>query len=437
MPKLRKVTFEGEIEEFLAKKKSHSTVDAYAASFVKFLEFYQGKYGKDANFGHFLDRVYDDINKPIREQKQVLDNEVSEFVKFLKSKELSNNSIRVYLAGLQNYLKYRHINMSLAFIAVPEATSKKENGKHKWKIEHIKQFIDATPSYRDKAIVACIFQSGLGVTEICNLNYEDVQDELEAGILPICLRLVRQKTKEPFKTFFGRDAVHYLKLYLGTRRQLKPEDPLFVKERERGEARLTPAIIEQTFSEIAKNLPFIKQIEDAYNPARPHSLRAAFNSRLLGKGLEETLREFFMGHAVGKVAKAYMEKPEDELRDTYMTLCEPNLKLEKTSREEINEVTRGKSAISDVLEADVKSLKAKVESLEKMYNLLFDVSPEELRELMQEVSRRKFAQQNEQDNQDKQIVTLPNNDSTKEEMSKLKKKVSMIEQKEEDKKQSA
>ena len=52
---------------------------------------------------------------------------------------------------------------------------------------------------------------------------------------------------------------------------------------------------------------------------------------------------------------------------------------------------------SDVLEADVKALRAKVESLETMYNKLFEVSPEELRELMQEISRRKFAEQKEED----------------------------------------
>jgi len=71
---------------------------------------------------------------------------------------------------------------------------KKDNGKHEWKIGQIKQFVDAASTYRDKAIILCMFQSGLAVNEICELNYGDVQDELEAGILPICPKLVRQKT---------------------------------------------------------------------------------------------------------------------------------------------------------------------------------------------------------------------------------------------------
>ena len=96
---------------------------------------------------------------------------------------------------------------------MPSAVEKKENGKHEWQLEQVKQFMDGATNYRDKALILCIFQSGLGVNEICDLNYGDVQDELErSGTLPLCLKLVRQKTQVQFKSFFGRDAVYYLKL---------------------------------------------------------------------------------------------------------------------------------------------------------------------------------------------------------------------------------
>ena len=106
------------------------------------------------------------------------------------------------------------------FIKMPPQIEKEENEKHEWKIEHIKQFVDSAKSYRDKAIIMCMFQSGLAVNEICNLNYGDVKNELEAGILPLCLKLVRQKTGSKFKTFFGRDAVKYLKIYLSNLKDL-------------------------------------------------------------------------------------------------------------------------------------------------------------------------------------------------------------------------
>ncbi|MGA3110878.1 MAG: tyrosine-type recombinase/integrase [Candidatus Bathyarchaeia archaeon] len=442
--------FDDEVEKYLVLK-GKATGQVYASAYTKFLIFYRAKYGKDASFPHFFKRVYDDLKKPISEQEDLVDIELTDFINWLKQQktqkgeELSANLIRLYFAAIQNLLKWKHIPVSSCFIKIPAANGKDGNGKHKWKIEQIKAFVDAASSYREKAIILCAFQSGLGVNELCELNYGDVQDQLEAGILPICLELVRQKTQVHFKTFFGHDAVKYLKLYLETRGKLLPGDPLFAKERERGDGpRLSPEIIEQSFSEIAKKLDFIKLKDDAYNPARPHSLRAAFNSRLISK-IPEDLRNFWMGHCVGGVARAYLNMPDDDMCQMYMS-AEESLKIEKTSREVQTEIATAKSGVSPALEAGVKALetevksfnekiaevkylKAKVESLETLYNKLFEVSPEELRELMQEVSRRKFAQQKEQEKQSMPVVT-----SSQEELHELRQKVSRIEQQEKDKK---
>jgi integrase len=254
------------------------------------------------------------------------------FIDSQKKKGKANNTIRLYIAAIQNFLKYKNINVTISFIGnMPKPIAKKINGKHEWRIDQLRQFIEATKNYRDKAIIICMFQSGLAVNEICNLDYGDIQDEFEEGVLPICLKLVREKTSVEFKTFFGRDAVKYLRLYLATRKDLKPESPLFSKARIRGgEERLTTSNIQQIFGQIAKDLPFIKQ-NGGYNPARPHSLRAGFNSRLIGK-IDGTLREFWMGHAINGVASAYLNMPTDELRKLYMT-AEEYLKIEKTSRD--------------------------------------------------------------------------------------------------------
>jgi hypothetical protein len=295
----------------------------------------------------------------------------------------------------------------MSFIDMPPSVEKKVNGKHEWKIGQIEEFVDAAKSYRDKAIILCMFQSGLAVKEICELNYGDVQDELERGVLPLCLKLVRQKTNVDFKTFFGRDAVKYLKLYLDTRTKLKPEDPLFIKERLRkGEYRITPEVIQQSFSEIAKDLDFIKLKDDAYNPARPHSLRAAFNSRLIGK-IDETLRDFWMGHAIGKVAKAYLNMPTEEMRKLYMT-AEEYLCIEKTSRKELEEIQNKEPEIAGQrikeLTDEVEKLKTQISSMyefvHKNYDPLLDFVNElsgipEFEELKRKLYERKYKQLSE------------------------------------------
>ena len=272
------------------------------------------------------------------------------------------------------------------------------NGKHEWKIGQVKKFVDAATSYRDKAIITCIFQSGLGVKEICRLNYGHVKDELEAGILPICLELRRQKTNIKFKTFFGRNAVHFLKLYLATRGDLKSEDPLFIKERNRGEeVRMNDNAIEDVFLNIARGMDFIKQNgnDGSYNPARPHSLRAAFNSRLIGK-IDQDLREFWMGHAIGAVARAYLNMPTEDMRQLYMG-AETYLKIEMTSREAQEQTAKGKDMATMLLEGKVEELEQKVKMHEEIFKQMTEMSFEEFAKWMQEKNRWEWQQQREED----------------------------------------
>jgi hypothetical protein len=108
LPKKWEVEFEPEVQEYL-DLKSQSTAHAYSNSFARFLEFYQSKYGKDANFGHFLDRIFEERKKPRREQKRIAEIEVSQFIDFLKDKGLSNNTIRMYFAAVQNFLKWKEV----------------------------------------------------------------------------------------------------------------------------------------------------------------------------------------------------------------------------------------------------------------------------------------------------------------------------------------
>lgn len=358
--KLKTLKLEPEVEEYLTLK-SKPTKHSYSSAFRAFMTFYKNKYNKDKAFSHFLDCIYEELKKPPREQGRIIETELSEFINYLKDQGKSNNSIRLYIAGIQNFLKYKHVMVSTRFIGnLPPPVEKKVNGKHEWRISQIKKFVDVAKNYRDKALILCIFQSGLAVNEICQLDYGDIQEEFENGVLPICLKLVRKKTGVQFKTFLGRDSVKYLRLYLSTRKYLKPDSPLFTKKRTRGGiVRLTTGAIQQSFSEIAKDLPFIKQ-NGGYNPARPHSLRAGFNSQLIGK-IDEVLREFWMGHSIGGVARAYLNMPTDELRKLYMT-AEEYLKIEKTSRDEMDEQTQVVK-LSPEVEEKIKLLTSDVDRL--------------------------------------------------------------------------
>jgi len=352
---ISKSRFGEEAEEYLSLK-GKTTRRIYGSAFNHFLNFYGNKYGKGKGFSDYLDRIFEELKKERRQQRRIAEIELVDFIDYLKQLEKSNNTIRIYFAAVQNFLKYKGIIVSSSFIGnLPPPVEKPINHKHEWTIEQIKKFVDSAPTYRDKAIAVCLFQSGLGVNELTQLNYEHIQDEFEKGILPICLKLVRQKTSVEFKTFFGADAVKYLRLYLETRKNLTPKTPLFTKWQ--SEERITPAAISQKFSEIAKDLPFIKKKDlEGFNPVRPHSLRAAFKSQLINI-ISDELIEFWMGHALGSTKDAYLNMPTKKLRSLYMD-AEKHLVIEKTSQDE------GLKVSADV-EQKIKNLESKIEWWQK------------------------------------------------------------------------
>ena len=356
--KLRHIELSPKLQEFLSTKKSRRTVYAYRRAFRHFINFYTQKHGKDATIQSFIERVFNDIEQPLRKRKRVAETELNNFVKYLQERKQSPNSIRVCVSTVRNYLNYHEIPLRMRFVAMPSAVVKEENEKHRWKIEQITSFVYAASTYRDKALILCLFQSGLSVNELINLDYRHVKENVESGDIPIMLRLVREKTNTPFVSFFGRDAVKYLKLYLETRKYLLDDTPLFTKWGS-DTNRITLGAIEARFREIAEGLKFINNGNGGYNAARPHSLRAAFNSQLMGK-IDGVLREFWMGHSIGRVAQAYLMMPDEEMKELYMD-AEKYLAIERTSRDEL--IERKVVKIPPETEERIKHLEARLTKL--------------------------------------------------------------------------
>ncbi|MCW4052952.1 MAG: hypothetical protein NWE78_07080 [Candidatus Bathyarchaeota archaeon] len=172
--------FGDKIEEYLGLK-SKATRHVYSSAFGHFLGFYQNKHGEGKSFSDYLDRIFDELKKPRREQRRIAEIELVDFINYLKEQGKSNNTIRLYFAAVQNLLKYKQVMVSSIFISnLPPATENPINHKHEWTIEQIKTFLDSAPTYRDKAIIACLFQSGLCVNELTELNYDTIEEGKEA-----------------------------------------------------------------------------------------------------------------------------------------------------------------------------------------------------------------------------------------------------------------
>ena len=373
---LRDIVLSDEIEQYL-KAKTPSTATTYRGCLKRFRKFY----GKSIT--EFLKAVEDQRIKnkdlPPSERRRFFEETINDFINHMQELGYANNPIRGSLTALQNLFKYYDVPISYNFVKMPPPISKKSNGKHRWKIPEMKKFVDGAKTYRDKAIIMTMFQTGMAVGEICSLNYGDVSNGLESGKLPLLVHIVREKNSNEFKTLLGADAVKYLKLYLGTRTNLKRKSPLFAKEGT--EKRVTPGAIQNKIRDLADEI-FGGVYTGEMNPYRPHSLRSAFRSRLTGK-TSDVLIKYWMGDALGPKAGAYLNLPDEEHMELYSKL-EHRLSIETTS---IDSEKKGGSEVQDIYLRRLSEVEQDNTSLKRMVNSLSE-SNEKQERLLQMVMDR-------------------------------------------------
>jgi integrase len=347
----------GEAATRYLESKRPSTKRAYEKCLKRFRVFYEG--GLEGFIGEIERAVDLNENLPITERTRPGEATIRRFLEWHKEVDYSNNATRQSVSALQNALKYYGITMSFDFISLPPSIPLRENEKHRWTLDEIRQLVDTATYLRDKALIMVCFQSGLGVGDVVDLNYVDVSRGLKEEELPLMLHLYRKKTSVEHKTFLGRDSVQYLREYLKTRPNIKNGDPLFTMLGSR--RRITIGAVQKQLREYARKLEFIldEDVENGYNPARPHSLRSAFRSRLTGK-MDENLIEFFMGHDIGVEKKTYINMPDEELRELYANY-EHFLAIDKTSKQE--ELEQGPIPLPEETVNRISDLEATVKTL--------------------------------------------------------------------------
>lgn len=183
--------------------------------------------------------------------------------------------------------------------------------------EGLRTMLDCTEKLAYTAYILCQVQSGLGVSDLLGLSFQDVKRQLEAGLDHIHLRLLRGKRKELgfFDTFFGRLSTRALRRYLSGREGLKQHD------------RLIPYTA-RGVNKFLKRLSYGAGLEWKVSS---HDLRKFFATnlklaRVNDPAFNEALIEYWQGHSLGKVKGAYFVPPVEEQLRLYK-LAEKRLEL--------------------------------------------------------------------------------------------------------------
>lgn len=290
--------------EFLSALK-RGTRHVYKEGLEKFQDFLAGQ-GWDVS--GFLSLVEEDLRKPRLEKTRIARKTLNAFIAYLQNEGFAPKTVNAYVGAVQSLAKYYDIPISTRYVNRPP--TKAIHKKHPWIIKEIGEFVSLMDNLQYKCITACIFQSGLSISDLLSLKYDEIKGEFERGVTPLCFDLSRKKTNVPFLTFIGSWACGLLKQHLADK-NMQDDMPIFT---------VTCRAVDGYFRRVG--LKFSEKFRGR-NPYSPHSLRAAFRTILSDHKVDPLYIEFWMGHHVAEQQIVYVSESREGWRETYRTLAEP------------------------------------------------------------------------------------------------------------------
>ena len=157
--------------------------------------------------------------------------------------------------------------------------------------------------YRNKAMLELMYGCGLRVSELVNLEINDID-------MTNCLIRILGKGSKERDIPLGEYAIYYLKLYLEQRNHLlknKPCNKLFLNNHGEGMTR-------QGFFKMLKGL----LLEKGLNPeVSPHTLRHSFATHLINRGADLRSIQEMLGHSDISTTKIYTRVSDEKVIEDY------------------------------------------------------------------------------------------------------------------------
>jgi len=288
-----------------------------------------------------IDEAIEDARKDPREKRDIVISRLIGFYNWLKTEykvmSRGQGEHRVVKTGVSDKLAHLRVAAMRSFYdtfgivvrmkgrrSLPKP--KVKNKRIKVSAEQVKVLVDHVRTPRDRAIILTLFQGAMDASTLCTIKYGEIAEGLSRNDHPLKLELHRPKTGVDYYTFLGRDAVEAIKVYLtDTRRRgftFTNNAPLFLQERRvNGDAQgVTPKNVQDMMREAAIKSGFVDEDMNGkdFNPLGPHALRESFGSIMTNSGVPDTIVDFWHGHEIGEMARAYRGPQYESLRRMYL-----------------------------------------------------------------------------------------------------------------------
>ncbi len=221
-----------------------------------------------------------------------------------------------HLIALRAFLKYLAKNdietLAAEKIELPKVEQRQVEALEREELEGLFGSVDMTHKNgpRDLALLHMLYSTGLRVSEISNLNRDDIS--VTKSEFP-----VRGKGRKVRIVFLSYDARQYLKTYLDNRND--NFKPLFISNSNRSsddivssgeKRRLQPQSIERIVRECTKRAGILKKVT-------PHTLRHTFATELLRNGADIRSVQELLGHASITTTQIYTHVTNERLKEVH------------------------------------------------------------------------------------------------------------------------
>lgn len=344
------------------------------------------------NFQRFCSFISKTPEQIMREYDDSIDRDFkrqyAQYIKIFMSTELqkgmAQNTINTRVGAIKSFFKYN--DLPLGYIPAPKmrVTYHNRDITH----EEVKLILGASRP-RERAFFTILAQSGLRPFTICNLKFRHVKEDLIANRVPCKIDVPQEIAKGKYRgyfTFICHEAVEYLEAYLHTRRKIKDDDFLFVKQgtKQQANPKSFSALFSRTVQKLKeKGLIEVEQKEiNKPRDVRLYSLRKFFRKHANQAGFEYV--QFWMGHVV-KTGQEEHYRPTDveHHRALYAEKAMPFLRLETATP---TETEKTMAELREQLTKRDQEIEAMRETMTKMQPLIEFVNsfnaPQQLKEIL-------------------------------------------------------
>ena len=294
--------------------------------FIEYVEVERGRSIRTAeNYRLYMERlvefagnipVYKITDELIRKYRLWLNRYIDE-----QGRDLSTITQNYHLIALRNFLKYcsqRDIEtLDSGRIILPKIQKKQVSFLLAEEVARMFDTIDGDDAngLRDKAILELLFSGGMRVSELCNLNRDQVNLERREFT-------VRGKGNKDRPIFISQSAADAIGEYLSSRSDgLKPlflnnsrnihqnlSDSYGIDASE--QRRLTPRSIQRIVSKYAQAAGITKHVT-------PHTLRHSFATDLLMNGADLRSVQSMLGHSNIATTQIYTHVTDPHLKEVH------------------------------------------------------------------------------------------------------------------------